>query len=48
MPAPTPPRGPKAKLIPRILRAERWRIRRHGPLPYASAIAAGAVFTLFR
>jgi prepilin peptidase CpaA len=48
LPAPTPPRGPKAKLIPRILRAERWRIRRHGPLPYASAIAAGAVFTLFR
>lgn len=48
LPGPTPPHGPKAKLIPRILRAERWRIRRHGPLPYASAIAAGAVFTLFR
>jgi prepilin peptidase CpaA len=26
----------------RILRAERWRLRRGGPLPYAVAIAAGA------
>jgi prepilin peptidase CpaA len=47
LPAPRPPRGPKANLPARILRAERWRIRRHGPLPYASAIAAGAVFTVF-
>ncbi len=48
LPPPTAPLGAKAKPIPRLLRIERWRIRRHGPLPYASAIAAGAVFTLFR
>jgi prepilin peptidase CpaA len=30
----------------RILRAERYRISRKGPLPYASAIAAGAIFVL--
>ena len=32
----------------RVLAAEGWRIRRRGPLPYASAIAAGALFVLFR
>lgn len=30
----------------RILRIEHWRIRRRAPLPYASAICAGAIFTL--
>lgn len=30
----------------RALRAECWRIRRGGPLPYACAIAAGAIFTI--
>lgn len=30
----------------RILRAEAWRSRRRGPLPYACAIAAGGVLTL--
>ena len=30
----------------RAWRAERWRIARKGPLPYASAIAAGALFCL--
>ncbi len=46
--APEPsPHRPSAMLI-RLLRAEQWRIRRHGPLPYASAIAAGACFTLLR
>jgi prepilin peptidase CpaA len=30
----------------RVLRAETWRIRRGGPLPYACAIAAGGVFVL--
>jgi prepilin peptidase CpaA len=33
-------------LISRALRAERWRIRRGGPLPYACAIAAGGLFVL--
>ncbi len=47
LPPAAPARG-KAPLPARLLRIERWRIRRHGPLPYASAIAAGAVFTLFR
>lgn len=46
---PAAPARPRAAWLPaRLLRIERWRIRRHGPLPYASAIAAGAVFTLFR
>ena len=48
LPPPAPAGGAKARLIPRVLRAERWRIRRRGPLPYASAIAVGTVFTLFR
>ena len=46
VPAPSHHR-PAAMLI-RLMRAEQWRIRRHGPLPYASAIAAGACFTLLR
>ncbi len=32
--------------IRRIIRAEHYRISRKGPLPYASAIAAGAIFVL--
>lgn len=31
----------------RVLRAELWRIRRRGPLPYACAISAGGLLTLF-
>jgi len=34
-----------AHLIGRAIRAERWRIRRSGPLPYALAIAAGFLIT---
>lgn len=34
-------------LLARALRAERWRIHRNCPLPYASAIAAGALFCIF-
>ena len=34
-------------LLRRILRVERWRLHRGGPLPYACAIAAGGVFVLF-
>lgn len=33
-------------LFARILRVERWRIARGGPLPYACAIAAGGLFIL--
>ncbi|ACI53210.1 peptidase A24A prepilin type IV [Gluconacetobacter diazotrophicus PA1 5] len=32
----------------RIVRSERWRMRRGGPLPYAVAIAAGSCFQLIR
>ena len=34
------------RLIARALRAERWRIHRGGPLPYACAIAAGFLFVV--
>ena len=33
-------------LLGRALRAERWRIRRGGPLPYACAIAVGGLLVL--
>jgi prepilin peptidase CpaA len=33
-------------LVRRVLRAEAWRINRRGPLPYAFAIAGGAILTL--
>lgn len=41
-PSPVRPRG----LLRRVLRIERWRIRRGGPLPYACAIAAGGLLVL--
>jgi prepilin peptidase CpaA len=38
---------PRARwLLPRALRAERWRISRGGPLPYACAIAFGFLFVI--
>lgn len=41
------PRGRKAGgLVWRLLRAEAWRISRRAPLPYACAIAGGAIVTL--
>jgi prepilin peptidase CpaA len=43
------PKGmpPRARsLLPRALRAERWRISRGGPLPYACAIAFGFLFVV--
>ncbi len=46
--APPPPVRRPAAIAARLLRAELWRICRRGPLPYASAIAAGACFTLLR
>jgi prepilin peptidase CpaA len=33
-------------LLARVLRVERWRMHRGGPLPYACAIAAGGLFIL--
>lgn len=33
-------------LLVRVCTAERWRIRRHAPLPYAVAIAAAAAWVL--
>ena len=43
-----PQAGRPQTLLARVLRAERWRIQRGGPLPYACAIAVGVVITLFR
>lgn len=42
VPAPASPRPPG--LLARAARVERWRMSRGGPLPYACAIAAGALF----
>jgi prepilin peptidase CpaA len=41
---PAPDAQRPARLVARALRAERWRIRRGGPLPYACAIATGFLF----
>jgi prepilin peptidase CpaA len=35
------------RFLARLIRAERRRVRRGGPLPYASAIALGAICVLF-
>lgn len=43
---PLPGRG--GFLLARALKAERWRLRRGGPLPYAVAIASGACFVVSR
>ena len=41
------PRPGRAVSFPaRVLKAERWRLRRGGPLPYAVAIASGTFFVL--
>lgn len=46
-PPPLPGYKPRARwLLPRGLRAERWRISRGGPLPYACAIAFGFLFVV--
>ena len=36
----------KTSLLGRVIAVEAWRIRRHGPLPYGVAIAAGGAFVL--
>jgi len=46
-----PPPAPAQRVAPRplvwrALRAERWRISRRGPLPYACAIAFGFLFVI--
>ncbi len=46
-----PPPMPAQRIMPRplisrALRAERWRISRRGPLPYACAIAFGFLFVI--
>ena len=43
---PLPSRPRPASLARRILRAERYRICRYAPLPYASAIAAGVLIVM--
>jgi prepilin peptidase CpaA len=45
-PAPAPALTRPIALAARALRAEAWRIRRRGPLPYGVAIALGTFFTL--
>ncbi len=43
------PRSPRpASLLGRAWRAERWRLARGGPLPYAVAIAAATIVVLVR
>ena len=42
-----PPRGARPpNLLARAWRAERWRLGRGGPMPYAVAIACGTIFVL--
>jgi prepilin peptidase CpaA len=43
-PSAPPPRG--ASLLRRIFSAERWRIARHGSLPYGVAIACGGIWVI--
>jgi prepilin peptidase CpaA len=40
------PGSHRLSLISRVLRAERWRVSRGGPLPYACAIAFGFLFVI--
>jgi prepilin peptidase CpaA len=37
----------RTSIIARVFAIEAWRIRRHGPLPYGVAIAAGGAFVVF-
>lgn len=39
--------GPRHGLLARVLKAEAWRMHRRGPLPYAVAIAFGALPIVF-
>jgi prepilin peptidase CpaA len=42
-----PQPGPCKHFLKRLIKAELWRIHHRAPLPYAVAIAIGAVLTLF-
>lgn len=42
-----PVNGKPVSLVARAVRAERWRLRRGGPMPYAVAIACGSFFVLY-
>ena len=44
-PLPAPPRR-GASVFRRVLSAERWRIARHGSLPYGVAIAIGGIWVI--
>lgn len=41
-----PAPGRRRTILGRLAKAELWRLSRRGPLPYATAIAAGSVVTL--
>jgi len=41
-----PMQGRPLTIVGRIVKAERWRLSRRGPLPYAIAIAGGGVLSL--
>jgi prepilin peptidase CpaA len=41
-----PAKGKRRTIVGRIVKAERWRLSRRGPLPYAVAIAGGGVLSL--
>jgi prepilin peptidase CpaA len=43
---PRPAGARPRRVLARALRAERWRIRKGGPLPYACAIASGFLFVV--
>jgi prepilin peptidase CpaA len=42
--APKPASVRPGNMLRRVLRTEIWRLRRRGPLPYATAIAAGGLY----
>ena len=41
-----PPKGRPQTILARFAKAERWRLSRRGPLPYAVAIAVGSLLSL--
>lgn len=43
VPTQTAPAGRRATTLARVAAAERWRVRRRGPLPYGVAIAIGGL-----
>jgi len=41
-----PAYGQRRSFLGRLAKAERWRLSRRGPLPYATAIASGSIISL--